>query len=208
MDERKVALYSRVSTGRQENGLEAQQRALEAFCRANSITDYLTFQDENISGAKASRPGLDRLMEAVRRGEVRSVVVYSFSRFARSTRHLLDALEEVQRRNVAFVSLTENVDTNSAVGRALFTIVSTLSQLERELVAARVRNGLENAKAKGKRLGRPKTRPVELIRTLAREGHTYREIQRLTGASQGAIAAELCEMRRSQIPISECSRNK
>ncbi len=138
---------------RQGNGLEAQRRALEAYCQTTGITDYQVFEDENISGAKTSRPALDGLMEAVRRGEFDSVVVYSFSRFARSTRHLLDALDEFQRRNVSFVSLTEKVDTFSLIGKALFTIISAIAQLERELIGEKVRNGLQNAKAKGKRVG-------------------------------------------------------
>jgi len=205
-DNRKTALYCRVSTDRQITGLEAQRRALETYCQANRVTDYIVFQDENISGAKASRPALDRLMESIRKDEIKAVVVYSFSRFARSTRHLLDALEEFSQRGVAFISLTENVDTSSAIGKALFTIISAISQLERELIGERVKNGLQNAIAKGKRIGRPKTRPVELIRTLAREGHTYRQISKLTGCSQGAIAAELREMRRSLIPFTEQNR--
>lgn len=118
----KVALYCRVSTDRQGNGLEAQRRALEGHCKANGIMDYVIFQDENVSGAKASRPALDHLMEAVRQREIAAVIVYSFSRFARSTHHLLAALEEFNQQQVAFISVTENVDTSSAVGKALFTI--------------------------------------------------------------------------------------
>jgi len=195
---KKVALYCRVSTDRQENGLQAQQRALEEYCKAKGINNYILFLDEGISGAKASRPELDRMMQSVRTAGISSVIVYSFSRFARSTKHLLSALEEFNERGVAFISLTENVDTTSAIGKALFTIISAISQLERELIAERVRNGLSNAKAKGKRIGRPKTRNSELIRALASEGRTYREIARLAKCSTGTIATEVQEMTRSK----------
>lgn len=198
---KKIALYCRVSTDRQGTGLEAQSRALEEYCRSKDITDYLLFQDENVSGTKASRPALDQLMDLVRKGEISAVIVYSFSRFARSTRHLLDALDEFKQQGVTFISLTENVDTTSAIGKAVFTIISAIAQLERELIAERIKNGLANARAKGKRIGRPKTRPSDLIRTLAQEGHTYREIAKLTSCSHWSIAQEMKEMNRSVIPF-------
>ncbi len=186
-----TAIYLRTSTNRQEKGLEAQRRELIAYCRDKGIDEYQIYEDAGVSGAKSKRPALDALMIDCRQGKVKTVIVYSFSRFARSTVHLLAALEEFQRLNVGFISQSENLDTTSAMGRAFFTIISAISQLERELVSERVRVGLNNAKAKGKRIGRPKTRPSELIRALRREGRTYQEIGRLAKCSQGAITDEL-----------------
>lgn len=97
-------------------------RVLRAYCESNQLSTYEFFSDEGISGTKASRPGLDRLMAAVENDEVSSVVVYSFSRFARSTTHLLNALQVFKRKGVHFVSLTEKIDTNSAVGVAIFSL--------------------------------------------------------------------------------------
>lgn len=196
---KKTALYARVSTDRQGSGLEAQVRALREFCASRSIPEFEIFTDENVSGAKSSRPGLDAMMARIRLGEFNSVVVYSFSRFARSTRHLLDALDEFQRGSVGFISLTEQVDTSSAIGKALFTIISAISQLERELISERVRNGMANARAKGRRPGRPPRTPTELIRTLAAEGHSYREIARLAHCSLGSISAVLKEERSKRV---------
>ena len=88
----KVALYARVSTDQQATGLESQVRILKDYCAKNDIADYELFADEGISGTKSSRPALDRMMAAVNNGEIKSVVVYSFSRFARSTTHFLNAL--------------------------------------------------------------------------------------------------------------------
>src|SRR5690606_29078370 len=116
---------------------------------------------------------------------------YSFSRYARSVTHLLRALEEFKTLKVRFVSMTESIDTDTPLGIALFTILGAVAQLERDLIAERVRNGLANAKAKGIKIGRVKVRPSDLIRTLRRSGVTYREISRITGVSHGAIGAEL-----------------
>lgn len=192
-----IAVYLRVSTDKQTKGLEAQERVLKAYLSENDIKAYRLYKDEGISGAKSSRPQLDKMMKSIRSGEHSSVLVYSFSRFARSTRHLLTALEEFQSLDVSFVSLTEKVDTSSPMGRALFTIISAISQLERELVGERVRNGLANAKAKGKRLGRPQTRNNELIKELLSRGMSYRQIARIAKCSHWSIA-EVSKAMRSE----------
>lgn len=192
-----TAVYLRVSTDRQSSGLEAQERVLKMYLEANGLDDYTIYRDEGVSGAKANRPQLDLMMTKVRALEYGGVLVYSFSRFARSTRHLLTALEEFQQLGVTFMSLTEKVDTSSPMGRALFTIISAISQLERELVGERVRNGLANAKAKGKRLGRPRTRPDQLIHELLDRGFSYRKIASIAKCSHWSIA-EVAKAMRSE----------
>lgn len=188
---KKVALYSRVSTDRQQTGLESQRRALEEYCKGRGIINYEVFEDFNVSGSKSSRPQLDRMMKEAREGKLESVIVYSFSRFARSTKFLLDSLEEFSLLNVNFVSLSENVDLSSAIGRAMFTIISAIATLERELISERVKNGMLNAKAKGKRIGRPQTINDELIATLRAEKYSYREISKMLNIGQGSITASL-----------------
>lgn len=188
---KKVALYCRVSTGNQSTGLEAQVRALREYCSRNAVTDYVIYEDENQSGVKQSRPSLDRMMKDVRAGLIEKVIVYSFSRYARSVTHLLRALEEFRKLNVGFVSITESIDTNTPLGAAVFTILGAVAQLERDLIAERVRNGLANAKAKGIRIGRLKTRDSDLIRKLRASGMTYRQIATIAKCSSGAVSAEL-----------------
>ena len=194
MNSKKVFLYGRVSTDMQQNGLESQIRALKLFCEQNALTSYELFTDEAISGAKVSRPALNRMMEAVERGEASQVVVFSFSRFARSTTHLLQALQKFKEKDVQFVSITEKIDTNSPMGVAMFTILGALSQMEREIIAQRVKAGLANARAKGKIIGRRKTRPSEVIRALLKQNMTFREIAKIASCSHGCISAEKKEM--------------
>lgn len=191
--ERVVALYVRTSTDRQTTGLEAQQLALETYAQANRLGLYRVFSDEGISGAKSSRPSLNALMESVRRGEVSTVICWSFSRFARSTKHLLEALETFDRHGVRFISLTEQLDTSTPVGRAVFTIIAAISQLEKELISERVRNGLVNARAKGKKIGAPKKHADKggLIRHLADQGLSHRKIAELAHVSQSTVSRML-----------------
>lgn len=186
----KVAIYARTSTNNQLKGLESQVRALKSYCGSKEVTDYKLYSDSGVSGSKSSRPQLDALMKAVKDKKVDTVIVYSFSRFSRSTKHLLDTLELFNSLGVTFISISENLDTRTAMGKAVFTIISSLSQLERELISERVKNGIENARAKGKRIGRSKERNSELIRNLRDQSMSYHEIARLTGYSISTISRE------------------
>ncbi len=188
-----TAIYVRTSTNNQQSGLESQRRALVDYCASRGIKDYEIFEDSGISGTKSSRPALNEMMERVRKEEFKAVIVYSFSRFARSSKHLIDALEEFHRLNVNFISLTEQLDLSTPLGKAIYTIISALAVLERDLIAERVKNGLVNARAKGKTLGRPKTRNSDLIRSLRAKGYTYRQIRNLLGVGSAAITAALRE---------------
>lgn len=205
MFEQKIACYCRVSTLDQATGMESQIRVLKQYCEQNEIKNVEFFTDEGISGTKASRPALDRLMASVDKGEVSAVVVYSFSRFARSTTHLLAALEVFKKKGVQFVSLTEKIDTNSAVGIAIFSILASISQLERDLIADRVKTGLANARAKGKLIGRKKLRDSDLIRKLLKSGLTYRQISLIAKCSHGSVHQEKLAMKRDEEAINKAS---
>ncbi len=201
MTEKRIACYARVSTADQSTGMESQVRVLKQYCEQNGITHVEFFTDEGISGTKSSRPALDRMMAAVEADEISSVVVYSFSRFARSTTYLLNALQIFKKRGVHFVSLTEKIDTNSAVGIAIFSILASISQLERDLIADRVKISLANARAKGKLIGRKKLRDSDLIRKLLKAGMTYRKIAVIAKCSHGSVHAEVVAMKKEEADL-------
>jgi len=187
----KTAIYCRTSTNKQDKGLESQVRYLSDHCNQKGMNNFLTYSDFGISGKKSSRPGLNKLMSDTRSGKIKTIIVYSFSRFARSTQHLLQALEEFNRLDVTFISVSENIDTNTPMGKAMFTIISALAQLERELIVERVKLGLANAKAKGKKLGRSKTRDSDLIQELRLQGYSYRKIAQFAKCSISTVHREL-----------------
>lgn len=176
--------------------MEAQIRALRVFCEQNKIDRYELFADENQSGAKASRPGLDRMMRAVAEGEIETVVVFAFSRFARSVSHMLKGLEAFKKHNTNFISLTEKIDLNTSLGHVVFVILSAIAQLERDLIAERVKNGLANARAKGKHIGRVRKRNTVLIESLLDAGLSYREIARIAKCSHGSVHAQKQEWKK------------
>jgi DNA invertase Pin-like site-specific DNA recombinase len=184
---KKIALYVRTSTDKQEKGLESQIRTLKAHCEREGITDFEVFADEGVSGTKDSRPGLNRMLSAVRAGTVDGVLVYSFSRFARSTRFLVNMVEEFRKLNVEFSSYTEKVDTTTPAGKLFLTMIAAMAQFERDVTAERVRNGLANARAKGKTLGRPKKRQDAPILMLHHQGTPAAEIATFLGISRGAV---------------------
>ncbi len=192
-----IALYLRTSTFKQEKGHEAQLKALRDWCSKNSIVNFEIYEDRGISGAKASRPGLDKLMKDARNGKIKSVVVYSFSRFARSTHHLLSALTEFNSLDVGFNSISESIDTTSALGRAVFVIISAISELERELISERVKCGLENAKSKGRVGGRKKVVNTLMIYELAAtKKYTQSRIASIVGCHRSTVCRELMKLHR------------
>jgi len=171
----RVGIYARVST--KDQNCELQLRDLRAFCVARNFTIVREFVDVGESGAKDSRPQLNELMGVARKRQLDAVLVWRFDRFARSTKHLLLALEEFRSLGIQFISYQENIDTSSPLGQALFTIVSAVAQLERDLIRERVKAGLRNAKLKGKTLGRPAlTLDRDRIARLRASGSSIRDI--------------------------------
>ena len=177
----RTALYARVSTSKNGQSPEMQLRELREYCERRGWNVAGEYIDTGICGAKDRRPELDRLMVDAHKRRFDVVAVWKFDRFARSVSHLLRALDTFRVLGIEFVSLSESLDTATPAGRMVFTVLGAVAELERSLIAERVRAGLRNARAKGKRLGRPRVAVDS-----ARIGHL-----RAQGLSWATIAAEL-----------------
>ncbi len=183
----RVALYARVSTLDQSTG--SQLLDLRKYVSARGWQIYREFVDEGISGTKDSRPALDQLMDDARKRRFDVVLVWRFDRFARSTKHLILALEEFRNLGIDFVSFQENIDTSSPLGSAIFTIIAAVAQLERDIISERVRAGLRRARENGKKLGRPRASvDTEKIHRLRSKGLSLRAIAKETGVSRTTVS--------------------
>jgi len=189
---KRCALYARVSTADQSPQMQVD--ALREYAERRGLVIQDEFIDVGVSGAKATRPELDRLMNAARKRAVDVVLVYRFDRMARSTTHLLRVLEEFTSLGVEFISFAENLDTSSPMGRAMFTIISALAELERNLIIERSVEGQRRARARGKHVGRPRLDvDPERVLSLRGEGLSQREIASALGISRKVVRRILTE---------------
>jgi len=183
----RAAIYARVSTSNQGQDPHVQTRELGEFCERRGWT-LVEYVDIGISGTKERRPALDRLMADAHKRRFDVVVVWRFDRFARSVSHLLRALETFNSLGIAFVSLSEQIDTSTPTGKMVFTVLGAVAELERSLIVERVRAGLRNARAKGRQLGRPRVvvDAAEIAR-LRDGGASWPQIARELGVSVGTV---------------------
>jgi DNA invertase Pin-like site-specific DNA recombinase len=174
----RVLLYARVSTTHANQNPDMQLREMREYCARRGWEIVGEYVDKGISGSRERRPALDKLMVECRARRADAVVVYRYDRFARSLRHLVNALEEFRALSVDFVSLHEGVDTSTPNGRLIFGIFASIAEFVRELIRDRVRSGLAAAKARGRRLGRPRHEGVDSkkVAALRAEGMTWRAI--------------------------------
>lgn len=199
----KAALYGRVSTTNHGQDVGLQTRELRQFTEARGWQIFGEYLDEGISGAKDSRPELNRLMADAHKRRFDIVCVWRFDRFARSVSHLLRALETFKALGIDFVSFSEQMDTSTPAGKMVFTVLGAVAELERSLIVERVKAGMRNARAKGKRIGRPPRTQLSVetrtaiahcyekektsLRTLAeRFGTSLATVQRCIGVYQKA----------------------
>ncbi len=186
----RVALYARVSTTDQST--DSQLLDLRRYVSERGWNSFKEYVDEGISGTKDSRPALNELMNDAKKRRFDVVLVWRFDRFARSTKHLILALEEFKNLGIDFVSYQENIDTSSPLGSAIFTIISAVAQLERDIIAERVKAGLRRAVENGKKLGRPSKKVDRSeIRRLRSEGRSLRQIAAELNVSKNTVARHL-----------------
>ena len=177
----RVALYARVSTCNGQDP-EMQLRELREYASRRGWTITTEYVDQGVSGSKESRPQLNQLMADAHRRKFDAVLVWKIDRFGRSLKHLVNALADLCAYGVAFVSFRDNLDLSTPSGRLMFQIIGAMAEFERSLIQERVRAGLRNARAKGKRLGRP-VASVDASRIMAmrQSGLTWRTISRELG---------------------------
>ena len=149
----KAAIYMRVSTADQK--LDLQKDGLLAYAGRAGLEVVQRFEDIAYSGRKEGRPGLEQLMKAARNHEFDVVLVWKFDRFARSVAHLVRALEDFNHLGIRFISVQDQIDTDSPMGKAMFTIIGAMAELESDLISERVKAGMAAARARGKHVGRP-----------------------------------------------------
>ncbi len=155
----RVLIYARVST--KEQNIEMQLIDLRAYAKARKLEIVGEFLDF-ASGSKSDRTNYIKLFDWVRKKKTDIVLVWKFDRFARSTRELINALEEFRSLGVDFLSFKENIDTLSPAGKILFTMISAFAEFEREIIRERVKSGMEKAKMRGENIGRPKIPKVKI----------------------------------------------
>ena len=180
----RVAIYARVSTVNHGQDVSMQTRELRQFAEARGWQNTGEYIDAGVSGAKDSRPELNRLMSDAHKRRFDVVCVWRFDRFARSVSHLLRALENFKALGIDFVSYSEQMDTSTPSGKMVFTVLGAVAELERSLIVERVKAGLRNARAKGKRIGRPAADvDASQIALLRAQSVSWREIERRLGVS-------------------------
>ena len=191
----RIAIYARVSTSGQGQSPEMQLLELREYIQRRGWELGGEYVDAGISGSKERRPALDSLMTDAKRRRFDAVVVYRYDRFARSLRHLVNALEDFRSLGIDFISLHEGVDTSTPNGRLIFGIFASIAEFERELIRDRVKSGLRNARAKGKRLGRPRVIvDVARVASLRASGLCWRDVAREMKLSERSVRrmAQIC----------------
>ena len=154
---------------------------------------------EKITGTKAKRPELDKMLDTMRQGDI--LVTDSFSRLSRSTKDLLELVDRLQKMGVSLISLKEQLDTTSATGKLMLTMMSALSQFERDIIAERTAEGLRAARARGRLGGRPKVNGKAVERALKMydsQKFTIREIAESTKLSMATINRRVAERKQSR----------
>lgn len=183
----RVGLYARVSTLVGQSP-EMQLVELQEYAARRGWDVVEEYIDHGVSGAKESRPALNRLMTDAKQRRFDAVAVWKIDRFGRSLRHLVNSLAELENLGVSFVSLRDSIDLSSPSGVLMFQLIAAMSQFERSLIQERVRAGIRNARTKGRKLGRPRL-DVDRARIsrLRAAGSSVRAISEQLGISVGSV---------------------
>jgi len=190
----RVALYARVSTCNGQDP-EMQLRELREYASRRGWTITAEYVDQGVSGSKESRPQLNQLMADAHRRRFDGVLVWKIDRWGRSLTHLVNSLADLAAYGVAFVSLRDNLDLSTPSGRLMFQIIGAMAEFERSLIQERVRAGLRNARAKGKRFGRPRAQvDAARVAALRCEGLSWSQVCRTLNVSKGSAQRSVARL--------------
>jgi DNA invertase Pin-like site-specific DNA recombinase len=190
-DRDRIGIYLRCSTS--DQSVELQKRELLKFAELRGWDEFQIFQD-SASGTNSNRKGLKALMGAAQKREIDIVLVWKLDRFARSLKDLVNMMNELSEVGVFFVSLKDNIDCSTSSGRLMLHVIGAFAEFEASLIRERVKAGLENARANGKKLGRPqKVNKREVIK-LRSEGFSLREIALKLNVSKSAVHKTLSKL--------------
>lgn len=183
---KRAALYVRVSTVDQHP--ETQLRDLREYTKRRGLSIAGEYVDKGVSGSKARRPALDRMLDDARRRHFDVLAVWSCDRVARSTKHFLQVIDEIDSCGVEFVSLREAFDTTGPLGRAFLGIVAVLGEMERALIIERVRSGMARARAEGRQIGRARldVNRAQVV-TDRRSGMSLTHVAKKYGISRASV---------------------
>jgi DNA invertase Pin-like site-specific DNA recombinase len=195
----RVALYARVSTLNGQDP-EMQLSELREYASRRGWTIAREFVDQGVSGSKESRPQLNQLMADAHRRKFDAVLVWKIDRFGRSLKHLVNALADLCAYGVAFISFRDNLDLSTPSGRLMFQIIGAMAEFERSLIQERVKAGLRNARAKGKKFGRPRAQvDAAGVAALRREGFSWSQVCANLDVSKGTDSGRLHGLRLNRI---------
>jgi DNA invertase Pin-like site-specific DNA recombinase len=187
----RAALYHRCSTLDQNPALAREElHAAAGRLGAQVVLDL----EETGSGARNDRPGLQKLMDAARRGKLDAVLVWKLDRFGRSALDVLANIRDLDAAGVRFIATTQGIDIRpggDAMSRLILGVLASVAEFERDLIRERTRRGMEKARQGGKRIGRPKVaRPQRAeVARLRAEGKSWREVSEALGCTTWAARA-------------------
>jgi DNA invertase Pin-like site-specific DNA recombinase len=188
---KRIAIYARVSTDRQST--ESQLNTLREYIEKREWNLFKEYIDEGFTGSNTKRPAFKEMMADAKKRRFDVLLVYKLDRLSRSLKDLIITLDDLKSTGIDFVSYDNSLDTTTPTGRLIFHVVGSVAEFEREIIKERVKSGLENARRKGKRLGRPPVSSalVEEAKRLRSQGMPYRKIGLQLGIPESTVRANL-----------------
>ena len=182
-----VAIYARVSTDRQT--VDMQIHELKEYVKRRGWNLYREFIDQGYSGSDTKRPAFQEMMNEAKKRKFDVLLVWKLDRLSRSMKDLVMVLNELGGLGIDFVSYDNNLDTSTPTGKLVFHVIGAVAEFEKDIIKERVKAGLENAKRKGKKLGRPGVDDsvIEEAKVLRGQGKSFRKIGKELGISEGTV---------------------